>query len=1145
MPEASDPHVEPAERGSTGGGALTLLLGGYLLLLAYGSLFPLVGWRPPLHDPLQLLRTLDAQALGGSQLALNLLVYIPLGLLLGIGLGRRLGTLPALILVTMAGATFSLSMELLQAYLPARQTSGTDLAANTLGTLAGALLERLARADTPPGRVMRHWRRNWLLPGLTGDLATGALILWLLAELVPFAPGFTLETLRTGLLPVERGLLGVAPVAWHQALSHALELAGLGLLLYTVGNRWKPWPLAFMALAGAALLLKIPVLSRALTLEALIGLATAGALLALLTRANRKSAALLACALLLAGAAAGGLGGLGIEGAPNRAFNWTPFRGHLPGVLGLAGILESLWPYLAAGCALRSYSRHPGLRRWLAIGGGLLVLVLTGAVELAQTGIPGRYPDVTDIALPLMGWAAAWYRWRTGSSERARVRPLALRPLGLWAPQGIILLTAAGLLGASVVFGPTGEAEQGPSTTPAPEFPEPSDLTPVSLPGFRHEHPRLPAPSASDIERLRAENPGYLERHRERASGGAGNLYSVTLTAFLDPGSQDLGRLHERLMALEYDWRGHQQAKPIALAYDWLHDQWTAEQRAQLQDKLVEGGEYLIGFIREQRLSPYNVYLYNSPFQALVAVALAGYGDTPRADPIMRFTQDLWEERVLPVWRQVMGENGGWHEGGEYVGIGIGQAIYQVPAMWRSATGEDFFASEPGIRGFLDFLVYRKRPDGTDFRWGDAGHFNNRVPDRVPLALEYGHAAAYSLGNRPRIEPTAWPWGPLPRPELYDPDAVRRLPWARLFDGLGLVVARSDWSGEATYVTFKAGDNYWSHSHLDQGAFTIYKGGPLAIDSGLYGPKYNSDHHMNYTYQAIAHNVVTVTDPDDTVHAPPRKDDESSRRIANDGGQRRIGSGWGVEAAPIDLAEWQAKREIYETGDILHHRIEEDYLYVVADLTAAYTNALSGDGTFSHRTRRVERFLRTFIYDRRSGAVIVYDRVRATDPDFRKRWLLHCVERPEAERGGFEVFTTGTGSPGRGGGRMPAEVLLPEGANVNPIGGRGFEFFVEDRNYDADGEVQRIVEERKPDAEPGSWRIEVSPGIASRETRFLVVMFPRLAGEADTPEVTRIEQPDRLAVELRSPDGGTTHWWLIDDREQGVRVRVARDDTPR
>ena len=83
----------------------------------------------------------------------------------------------------------------------------------------------------------------------------------------------------------------------------------------------------------------------------------------------------------------------------------------------------------------------------------------------------------------------------------------------------------------------------------------------------------------------------------------------------------------------------------------------------------------------------------------------------------------------------VGGRNGGWHEGGEYVGIGIGQAIYQLPAMWRAATGEDLFAREPAIRGFLTFVIHRALPDGTIQRWGDVAFPRRRVDDALAAAV--------------------------------------------------------------------------------------------------------------------------------------------------------------------------------------------------------------------------------------------------------------------------------------------------------------------------------------------------------------------------------------------------------------------------
>jgi hypothetical protein len=712
---------------------------------------------------------------------------------------------------------------------------------------------------------------------------------------------------------------------------------------------------------------------------------------------------------------------------------------------------------------------------------------------------------------------------RIGSTRRA------------WTIAGVFGLAVATGAGALVLGHRPAEVRVDESKLP--QLPAPEQLPPVSLPGFKFVHPRLPSPTHAEVAVLASQNAAESIRQvRARANGGNGDIETAVLQETIEPGSVDLNVLHRRLMELKFTWRGHDQGKPLALAYDWLYSHWSDAQREQLRGKLAEGCDYLIERIRKDRMSPYNVILYNAPLQALMACSLALYGDDPHGDPVMRFTYDLWKNRVLPAWRQVMGRDGGWHEGGEYVGIGIGQAIYELPAMWRSATGEDLFASEPGIRGFLDFLVYRRRPDGTDFRWGDGSAFDKIVPDAIPLALEVRHAPAYSL--RPPAhdgEPSGWPWGPLTDSSLNDPTSFSRLPRVRLFDGIGMVVARSDWSPDATYVTFKAGDNYWSHTHLDQGAFTIYKGGELAIDSGLYGPTYGSDHHMNYTYQTVAHNVVTVTDPQDTVPAPGK---EKPRPIANDGGQRRVGSGWGVEAAPLDRSEWEAKRDIYHTA-AMGPLFDQGGLVVAAtDITPAYTNRQSGDGTFSARTRRVERFWRIFGYDRIDDVIVVFDQVTATRGSFRKRWLLHTIDEPTVSPGGFSVTVAPQDRPGHGGGRLDGKVLLPRDAVINPIGGRGLEFFVDDRNYDENGTLRESIRKLGPNGpEPGAWRIEVSPPRDEREDLFLVVLLP-VAGDAHAVHrVKLLESGKRVGCEIVGPNR-TTRWWFEPGRN-GAEIEVS------
>ena len=65
--------------------------------------------------------------------------------------------------------------------------------------------------------------------------------------------------------------------------------------------------------------------------------------------------------------------------------------------------------------------------------------------------------------------------------------------------------------------------------------------------------------------------------------------------------------------------------------------------------------------------------------------------------------------------------------------------------------------------------------------------------------------------------------GVLPRAALFGPNALNQ------------VYIRSDWGPDATYVTFRAGDTFAHHGHYDAGHFTLFKGAPLAINSGTYG----------------------------------------------------------------------------------------------------------------------------------------------------------------------------------------------------------------------------------------------------------------------------------------------------------------------
>jgi len=1105
------------------------LLLGYGLLLVYGTLFPLdpvdgsasVDWR-------RLFDWRGAWArLSLSDVLVNLLVYLPWGYLLS----RRLERLPgsaAFWLTVAAGGLLSITLEYIQLYLPARVSSFSDIVLNTVGTAAGALIAMSLR-HASAGRRLRRLRARLVIPGGVGDLGLLVLGAWALSELTPLVPSLDFGILKQGVKPLFLALQDSERIQWHKMAAYALNLTALGLVLRTVLRFRSFFWRAFLVVFAGVLLLKIPVVSRQLGLEACLGLGMAAFSLLVLNGLGGSrwvpwvgGAGVLIARLLEALSKGSG------DSLMVHPFNWVPFAGQGNGIVGLIDILFGIWPYLA----LAFFARLVASSRWVLWSGALAVFTLALFLEWRQQFIPGRYPDATDAYLALAGWLFGWYyaaRNRTGDAVT-------------WEEGGAVPLWAYGTLVLGVMVAMVAAGLQSPREVADSRgqlaFPDPAQLRAPSLPAFRFEHPRLPAPSFSEITEIRRRNPRFFQVHRQRAKGGKGDFFSIALTGRIDPAAISLQETTHRLSALKFSWRGHEQGMPLALVYDWLYPRLSLAQRQALQEKLAEGCRYLIHRIRKDALSPYNVYLYNSPFQALMAVAIALYGDHPYGEQCMAFTHDFWKRRVLPVWRQIMGRHGGWHEGGEYVGIGIGRAVYTVPAMWRKATGEDLFRTEPGLRGFLDFLIYRYRPDGFHMRWGDGAFFNKWVPARFPLALEYRDRVAYGFfGCLRRFGPTAWPWGPLPDKSLCDRGAHQSLPLQKRFDGIGMVIARSDWGQDATYVTFKAGDNYWSHTHLDQGAFTLYKGGPLAIDSGLYGPRYGSDHHMNYSYQTIAHNVVTVTDPGDDAPLPPKDKKHSPRPIANDGGQRRVGSGWG-KPAPVDLQDWRSQYETYHTGRIARYYEGNGLVVAIAELTPAYTNARCGKGDAFDRTCRVSRYWRTFVYDRREDVVVVHDDVTATRADFVKRSLVHSVERPRMIPGGFVLEALPKPALHRTGGRLEVKVLFPQGAYLNSVGGKGFEFWVDGKNYDGRGEVWRKVARlREPKPEPGRWRVEIVPPQQRERDRFLMVLKPSLRGRHNPTRIVSIEEGDVVGCRLEG-EGRSVTLRFPPDRP-GVRIGLS------
>ena len=293
---------------------------------------------------------------------------------------------------------------------------------------------------------------------------------------------------------------------------------------------------------------------------------------------------------------------------------------------------------------------------------------------------------------------------------------------------------------------------------------------------------------------------------------------------------------------------------------------------------------------------------------------------------------------------------------------------------------------------------------------------------------------------------------------------LETLPLSRYFpDPSGVMLARTGWQegkeSRATVAMMKISPwMFGNHQHLDAGHFQLWYKGMLAVDSGSYA-SYGSAHWANYYQRSIAHNTVTVKDPQEQFFW-------MKTPVANDGGQR-----WprnGQEPETLDALLTQG----YRAGEVLAHAIGPD------PAQPRYSHLC---GKIQSYGPKVENFTRSFLFlnlddDDHPAVLAVYDRIRSSHPEFAKNWLLHALEKPDVAAGGFRVKSLW-------GGRMDAAVLQPTTGNytIQIVGGRGAEYMVDGKNYST-GQAGSDNEEG------AGWRLELSPTTPQKQDRFLVVI---------------------------------------------------------
>jgi VanZ family protein len=316
-----------------------------VLLIGYVSLYPLVPLRAPADGAIVGFFT-KPRFIPGFDLALNVLAYVPFGLLAGFRFREVRSARPIFRAVSLAAA-MSFGFEACQLFIPHRVASIIDVLANAIGAGIGALafVEPIHAVLTRP---LGDMRERLFASGLWGDAGVILLALWLLAQLNPALPFFGAGNIvAEGAHTYDAELLLVITVG--------LSSCGFALFVSTLMRATEGSLRATIVLLSVALWLKFAAGSVMLkphfsaewvSWGRVVGLIAGMVFFVPFRKLGRAARIYVAIVLMLAGTLFSKIFGSydAIEEVL-RFFNWP--HGQLAGFATLTGYMHELWPFAA------------------------------------------------------------------------------------------------------------------------------------------------------------------------------------------------------------------------------------------------------------------------------------------------------------------------------------------------------------------------------------------------------------------------------------------------------------------------------------------------------------------------------------------------------------------------------------------------------------------------------------------------------------------------------------------------------------------------------------------------------------------------------------------------------------------------------
>ena len=316
----------------------------------------------------------------------------------------------------------------------------------------------------------------------------------------------------------------------------------------------------------------------------------------------------------------------------------------------------------------------------------------------------------------------------------------------------------------------------------------------------------------------------------------------------------------------------------LGIIYDWCYDGLDVDTRRIIRETIVRRGSYMFGEasggrmvkdVEVYRRHPWTqwdeAYLQNHLWDNSCGLSVAGlavfdeYEDSTRW---LAFTLEKYKRTL-----EVLGDDGASHEGVSYWCYGI-EYMLKFLHIARDYLDADLYDHD-WLRNTATFCLFTGIPRNSwtqsnmIVNYGDSPRSTGYGPDYQlrALAAEYGDGHAQWLAgqfDRRNVAHTVSRWLNL---IWYDPTVPEippdDLPTLHHFEDIGIVTARSDWSGDESFIFFKCGpyighkaigEMVYDHSsghhvHPDANNFMLIGNGEWMIRDDGYWAKYTGYHN--------------------------------------------------------------------------------------------------------------------------------------------------------------------------------------------------------------------------------------------------------------------------------------------------------------